>query len=415
MRIGMILDTERGFPPDIRVEKEARALCKAGFDVGLLCRAASPGSPIEEAHDYGLKVYHTTVTEQSPGFCSRQLRRARFFLLGAPVRKAWWDAVRAFIAQYRPEVLHCHDLCIVPTIVSMRDQHGLPIVADLHENMPAAVVAYRSAGTPAPGAKLANLLRHRVWRRTEKAALRHCARIIVVCPEASQRIVNNYGISGNRVAVVSNTEDENTFVVRRAMGEVVEKYERSWVACYVGGIGPHRGIDTAIRAAPMVGREIPNFRLLVVGARGQDQQVILALAEEVAARQYVDVVGWVPAADVPSYIKASTVCLVPHNDFEHTNTTVPHKLFQYMIMGKPVVVSSCAPLKRIVEETQAGLVFRANDSVDLARRLVQLHSDSAAAAEYGQNGRRAALGPYSWKHDARRLVDMYRSVEAELC
>ena len=34
-RIGMIL--EKQFPPDIRVEKEAKALIKGGYEVYLLC------------------------------------------------------------------------------------------------------------------------------------------------------------------------------------------------------------------------------------------------------------------------------------------------------------------------------------------------------------------------------------------
>ena len=42
MNIGMILDKK--FPPDIRVEKEARALDKGGFDVHLLC-AREEGQP----------------------------------------------------------------------------------------------------------------------------------------------------------------------------------------------------------------------------------------------------------------------------------------------------------------------------------------------------------------------------------
>jgi hypothetical protein len=37
-KIGMILDVERPFPPDIRVEKEAKALINAGFEVSLLAK-----------------------------------------------------------------------------------------------------------------------------------------------------------------------------------------------------------------------------------------------------------------------------------------------------------------------------------------------------------------------------------------
>ena len=76
-------------------------------------------------------------------------------------------------------------------------------------------------------------------------------------------------------------------------------------------------------------------------------------------------------------------------------------------MKKPVIVSSCKPLKRIVEETQAGLVFKANDPSDLARCLECLYKNGDGIEKFGENGRRAALGPYSWKNDSARLLKLY--------
>jgi glycosyltransferase involved in cell wall biosynthesis len=85
-----------------------------------------------------------------------------------------------------------------------------------------------------------------------------------------------------------------------------------------------------------------------------------------------------------------------------------------MITGKPVVVSSCPPLRRIVEETGAGLVFRANDSGSLAGQLLYMYKNPERMKEMGECGRAAALGPYSWTHDARRLVDMYAGIGATI-
>ena len=48
MRIGMILEND--FPPDIRVEKEARSLIEAGHKVYLLCMQKKTG-PSEEVVD----------------------------------------------------------------------------------------------------------------------------------------------------------------------------------------------------------------------------------------------------------------------------------------------------------------------------------------------------------------------------
>ena len=110
---------------------------------------------------------------------------------------------------------------------------------------------------------------------------------------------------------------------------------------------------------------------------------------------------------------ASDVCLVPHNDFEHTQTTIPHKLFQYMICGKPVLVSDCKPLKRIVEKANSGKIFKANDSKHLASVIEEMYHNKESLIEYGKKGQRMALNEFSWKHDAKRLVDVYKLIETE--
>ena len=51
------------------------------------------------------------------------------------------------------------------------------------------------------------------------------------------------------------------------------------------------------------------------------------------------------------------ICIIPHEKCELTNTTVPNKLFEYFCYGKHVIVSDAAPLKRIINETNSGIVF----------------------------------------------------------
>jgi glycosyltransferase involved in cell wall biosynthesis len=110
---------------------------------------------------------------------------------------------------------------------------------------------------------------------------------------------------------------------------------------------------------------------------------------------------------VSNYILASHVCLIPHNNFEHTQTTVPHKLFQAMVCKKPVLVSDCKPLKRIIIETQAGKIFKANNNEDFAEKLISMYFDTKALAKFGDNGYKAACGEYAWRHDAARLNQIY--------
>jgi glycosyltransferase involved in cell wall biosynthesis len=401
MRIGMLL--AQPFPPDIRVEKEAKALNAAGFEVGLLCLRPDPSAPSEEITPYGLQIYRVAVPR--PSLWTRQIKGITL------MEKGWLEPLRRFIDGFQPHVLHVHDFPLLKTGLTVAEPMGLPVVADLHENMPAAVKVFRLDLDPVRRAKDILFRNSYLWHRYEKQLLPRCARVIVVVPEAAERF-HDYGLGKDRITVVSNTEDETTFGLDHPLPEILEHYQGQWIATYVGGVASHRGLDTAIQAVPEAAEQIPNFRLVIVGAKGERQtKTLLRLVRHLHVEEKVEVLGWQPFEKVSSYIAASAVCLVPHNDSEFTRTTVPHKLFQYMLAGKPVVVSSVRPLKRIVEETKAGLVFEAGNPSSLARAFIRLYQDAELSERLGHNGRQAATGVYAWRHDAQRLIETYRDLE----
>jgi glycosyltransferase involved in cell wall biosynthesis len=401
----MIYGEENPFPPDIRLEKEIKALCDAGHRVTVLTQRIPDNALNQETLIEGCASINRIIIKKK-GFLLRQLWH--FTLL----HRSWIPVIREFIEKEKPEILHVHDFDLVPTTIKVAQRCNLPVIADLHENMPAAHRAYRS--TKPISYKLINaaLFNYHIWRRKESRILKICAKIIVVVPEAAERLLK-YGITEEKIAIVSNTEDETTFPMPTVIvdKDIEKKYSRSWIALYVGGIGPHRGIDTVIQALPIVIKVIPGFRLVVVGARNSERKLLNDMAREYDVSPFVEIIDWLPVEKIKNYILCSKVCLVPHNDFEHTQTTVPHKLFQYMICKKPVLVSSCRPLVRIVKKTNAGKIFEANDSSDFAKKLIDMYKDPDMLDEIGLNGYKAATGPFAWRNDAKRLAQIYYELQ----
>jgi glycosyltransferase involved in cell wall biosynthesis len=408
MHIGMIYGEASPFPPDIRLEKEIKALCEAGHRVTVLAqRIPSTASSTEDLIDKCASVRRISIPRG--GFITRQVWH---FTL---VQRNWISALYNFTNEYCPDALHVHDLGLLPTTLKVSSSFNLPVVADLHENMPAALRAYRS-NLPILS-KLTNAVfyNYHLWRWKEHQALQKCTKIIVVAPEAAERLYK-YKIPKEKIVIVSNTEDQNTFKIESEVAdkELKRNYKNDWVALYAGGIAPHRGIDTVLKAMPIIKENIPNFKLLIVGARNNDRQQINTWAKGIDVESNLEILDWQPFEKIKSYIMASEVCLIPHNDFEHTHTTVPHKLFQYMLCKKPILVSSCKPLARIVNETKAGRIFKANNSVDFAQKIIEIYNNLDLSAKMGRNGFDAAKNSYSWRNDARRLIQMYFGLERHM-
>lgn len=408
MRIGMVLEGD--FPPDIRVEKEARALLAAGHEIYLLGYGSIDINYPTEEDVEGVVVRRIPpihLQSSRPG----QWNYIRFHLTFQ--NRYWAVQIKRYVRDFHIDVLHVHDLPLVGTAISVGRRLGIPVIADLHENMAAAFRIRRTNLPPVKRTMDAIFHNYYLWRLYEKQVLPRCARVIVVVREAAERLYG-YGLNRDKVVLVSNTEDETTFRLDHLDPDILKRYKNQWVVGYIGGIGPHRGVDTAIRAAPLAAQQIPNFRLVVVGAKSERHlNPLMRLVRQLVVDEWVEILSWQPFSMVGSYIAASAVCLVPYNDSEHTQTTVPHKLFQYMIAGKPVVVSDVRPLKRIVKETQSGLVFKANDPVSLAQAIIKLYRTPYLRRRLGRNGHRAARGAYAWRHDARVLVELYRKLEKD--
>lgn len=407
MRIGMILDYVRDWPPGIRAEKQSRALAEAGHAVFVLSPKYGKDSATTEWIDH---CSATVDRVEIAGTRGRYLRNAIRAVTLFDERMQ--IPIREFVERRQVEVLHVHDIWMVPVAQAVAGPLGIPVVADLHENMPAAVRAARTEYGTLRRLASSVFSNYHLMRWHEARMLRRCAHVLVVAPEAAERL-DGYGIDPDRVSVVSNTEDESTFDIglESIDQEIVARHQGAFLASYVGGAGAHRGLDTVLRGARRIMEVVPDFKLVIVGA---DPKTLSWIRDRVArdgTTEVVEALGWQPFKAVQSYIKASDVCLVPHNDFEHTQTTVPHKLFQYMICAKPVLVSDCRPLKRIVQDANCGSVFEASNPDSFAERLIEMYRDRAQLERLGRNGRSAALGKYSWRHDATRLVGIYGGLQ----
>lgn len=393
LRIGMVL-APRTYPPDIRIDKEARALVAAGHEIILLCQADAGLSPLERIGD-------VTVVRH-PGRRRSVWGRGQALMYALTGFDLHWGAsLSAFIRHWRPHVLHIHDLYLVGTAERVAGRWSVPVVADLHENYPASLQVWLHE--PSALQRLTN--HYGLWQGREQRWVRRADHTIVVVEEARARLLEATRLPPDRITVVSNTEDPTQFLALPVLHDVIAPYQNRFLVTYAGGFGPHRGLEVLIDAVATARDEIPDILLALVGD-GPSRDRLEARASAAGCAGNVLFTGWVGMAEVRTWIEGSAICVVPHNASDHTNSTVPHKLFQYMAAGRPVVVSSCLPLARIVRETGAGLVFEAGNAADLARCLLALRP-AELRTEMAAAGQKAVAGPYAWSTDASRLTAVY--------
>lgn len=395
MNIVMLLETP--FPSDIRVENEFRSLAAAGHTIHLFCLGFDDKPDFEEfAKDIFLHRFKM----------NRWLfNKIHITILRWPFYNWIWQRyVKRQTASLRIDAVHVHDLPLAKVGLTIAGEKGIPFVLDLHENYPAALKAWKHSQTTVGRF----FLNPRVWEKFEEEMVTAADGVIVVVEEGLERF-RQKKIDESKFAVVSNTLNFEDFFAEEKLPARMRSND--FVITYVGGFGPHRGLDVAIRAMPHILKKVPPAKLVLVG-EGSDKKEMEDLANSLGVKERVEFAGWVPLREVPKFILASGVCIIPHISNEHTETTIPHKLFQYMYMQKPVVVSDCRPLQRIVTETNSGEIFRSGDEADFARVIFELYHDEPRRRQIGENGRRAVINKYNWQNTSRSLIGLYASLSS---
>ncbi len=403
----MVLEKE--FPPDIRVEKEARSLMSAGYEVYLLSALRSE-KPIQEEKD-GIIIRRISL-QKSVNYLGRKLNSLSFFL--SFQNKFWGKEMERFVDDFQVDVLHIHDLPLVGTGIKVARNKGIKVLADLHENYPAGLQVWKGGKKSLKKVIFQALFNNlSCWTRYEMKCVQEVDKVIVVVDEAKKRLMD-YGIPEEKIAVLMNVEDVDYFSSIEFDKEIISQFSagEKFVLIYIGGFGSHRGLDVAIRALPLVLKEVPSIELSLIGSQSEEgyTRQLRELARSFNVQKSVEILPWQPLEKVPSYMKVSDVGLIPHYRSPHTDSTIPHKLFQYMLMGKPVIVSDCLPLKRIVHEAKCGLVFEAGNAADLARQIKELYFNKSLRDECGKLGREAVLKKYNWREESKKLVLMYESL-----
>jgi len=393
-RIMMILG--QPFPPDIRVEKEALALIGAGFEVSVVSFGQSGVDNYR-----GIKIFSCPRTHS---YFLRATEMVRFFLTHNHPKFSRFIAER--IREFRPRAIHIHDIPFFRTAYLARVFPDIKIVSDLHENFPQAFVEYRKSARGIDALKFALQGGYEDWVKYERWCLERSDGIIVVTDEARERIANAYNIDRRKIEIVSNTVEKD-FLRLPVDRDYIKKIRSNsrFVVLYLGGFGPHRGLDTTLRAIAYLRDKIEGLKLLLVGAQRAYIKELIQIVNELKISDMVEIKSWEPYQNVKTIIESADLCIVPHNRNPHTDSTLPHKLFQYMACGKPVLVSDAPPLKRIVESERSGLVFKGGDFIDMGNKMLMLLSDPA---QYGENGQRAVMSKYIFEeNDGVRLVEFY--------
>ena len=349
-------------PADTRVvRKEGAALAAAGHRVVHLCpaRGAAP-----DAVD-GVEI----VTHALP----------RVRGLAGLARRA---------AALRPAVIHASepDAWLAALLAARRC--GARVVLDVHEHYPSRLDA-RLPAVLRPLARGAITLACRWMGRAADAVV--VAKDGLDAPFAGARLVavRNYAPAPVRPPRVHEA------------GPLV--------LGHLGAIGRARGWPQMLEALALCP---PDTRLVLVGrfTDGSEADFHARAAQRGLAGR-IDVTGWLDQAAALERLRGCDIALVLFQRGEENHRlALPHKLFDAMAAGVPVIAPDFAQeVAAVVRQAGCGVLVDCGDPAAVAAGIASL-AHPASRTALGEAGWRAARDAFAWEAEAARLVALYRAL-----
>ncbi len=189
-------------------------------------------------------------------------------------------------------------------------------------------------------------------RMIEGANIRRAPLVLAINRSLRQYTIQ-MGAEPDRTRVLPAGVELDRFVVP-GNGSAVRKRlgfgERDLVLFFMGWVYPFSGLrEIAQRLTGGEGLE-DQIKLLVVG-KGESWSELVRLSKVAGAENRIKLVDFKPYSEMPSYLAAADICLLPARNVPTMRNIVPIKMYEYLAAGKPVIATR---LPGLVEEFGEG-------------------------------------------------------------
>jgi glycosyltransferase involved in cell wall biosynthesis len=174
------------------------------------------------------------------------------------------------------------------------------------------------------------------------------------------------------------------------------------VVVFTGRLIEAKGLLELLEAWPLLLREIPDARLVLVGSGPLEAELRRRAAlPPLAGRVHLS--GEVP--DVRPHLRAAAAFLFPS-----WAEGLPNALLEAMAMGLPCVATDIGPIRDAATDGEEALLVPARNPQRLAAALGAVLADPSLAARLGRGARKRVEADFSLEREVERLEALYRAV-----
>ncbi len=286
------------------------------------------------------------------------------------------------------DLLHCHDLWVLPAAASISWLRHSALIYDAHEYY-AGLEIFRKK-------RLSRFL----WLLTERIAIKQVQILLTVSEKLGERFRNRYP-SLKQIKIIRNLpryERVDSSLVQFRIRKNEDK-----IVIYHGHFKPGRGLENLIHAVAMTTAKV---KLYLIG-NGELEPVLknLVLAKHQQERIFFH--DFIPTTELISTSAQGDigVVLFEPNSLNYA-AALPNKFFEYIMAGLPVLCSSIETFTYYINKYNFGLCVDPDDVEALSRAIVKIITNEDQLKVWKKNALRAAE-ELNWDNEEKKLIQIY--------
>lgn len=237
----------------------------------------------------------------------------------------------------------------------------------------------------------------KVYMKYEAYVCREIDAVIAVCTINNQNYFEN---RANHTIFLANLPEHHVFSKDTSINQRISNG-----VVYVGTLAYTRGITHLIKAISKT-----SAILTLCGPfTSKEYYEEIKSFPEYSKVDYKGVVSRSEIADILSKSNIGLSTLLNVGQYSMIDT-LPTKVYEYMSMGLPVIISDTNYARKLIEEYKFGICVDPEDIEDIANQITYLLSNPSIAKQMGENGKRAVLEKYNWSTEEKKLIELYKEL-----
>lgn len=239
------------------------------------------------------------------------------------------------------------------------------------------------------------------------------ASLIVCVSQPLKDQLLGLGVEEEKIIVVPNGVDIDKYNPDVDGKPIRNKYgikENTVVVGFIGTFGAWHGTDVLAEAAvEILGDDqegCQDIRFMFIGD-GMMMPKVRDIVKDGGIESYCIFTGIVPQNEGRDYMAACDVLVsptVPNPDGTPFFGS-PTKLFEYMAMGKAIIVSDMDQMGEICMDRVTALMPAPGDREGLVKAILELAENVSLRVELGRNARKEVCEKYTWKIQTQKIMD----------